>query len=97
MEYKFRNLTMAGATHFVSGNFKNETDEFHEESGGIQEWCYDEDDAKNIMALMQQDPRFSNLQVEEWQDEDDANWELAEEIFWSDMEEKSKELNKIWN
>jgi len=32
--------------------------------GGILEWCWDQEDAENLLRQMQQDPRFSDLSAQ---------------------------------
>lgn len=36
-------------------------------STGVLEWCYDEQDATAILAIMQEHPRFKNLSAHQWQ------------------------------
>lgn len=32
---------------------------------GVLEWCFDEEDARNVKREMEKDPRFSNLKIYE--------------------------------
>jgi hypothetical protein len=72
VSYKLRNLpcNIADDDHLwaVSGSFEDFEDGFGR-SGGVMEWCYDEVDANNILSMMQQDPRYSDLRAHKWKPE----------------------------
>jgi hypothetical protein len=67
VSYKLRNLpcNIVDDDHLwaVSGGF----DDGRERSGGVLEWCYDEEDANNILSMMQLDPRYSDLRAHKWE------------------------------
>lgn len=43
--------------------------------GGVLEWCYDEEDANELLAEMKKDPRFSELTAHVWE----SSWEDEEQ------------------
>lgn len=66
--YVFRNLPCNiqpdEALWCVRGRLNDPTEPLH--GGGVLEWCYNEGDAKERLAMMERDPRFSNLQATSW-------------------------------
>lgn len=58
--YTFRNLSCINKEFCIVGNFSDETGF----SSGVQEWCWDYEDAKILFDMMKYDKRFSNLSIE---------------------------------
>lgn len=58
--YTFRNLSCINKEFCIVGNFSGEFGL----SFGVQEWCWDFEDAKNLLNMMKYDKRFSNLSIE---------------------------------
>lgn len=63
--YKFRNLPYSiqpdEKLWCVSGSFKHF-------GSGVLEWCYNKQDAEEVLASMKQDERFVYAHVEKWTD-----------------------------
>ena len=78
--YNFRNLSCVGKTHFIEGKSIND-------GCGVLEWCWDKSDAEYILSEMLKDSQFSDLSIGEWQTEDNANDEMAEDLFWNSIDD----------
>jgi hypothetical protein len=62
--YQYRNLpcNVSDPCWFVQGDFRDPSGH----GGGVLEWCYDEQDARERLTIMQTYPEFSNLTVGQW-------------------------------
>lgn len=61
VRYQYRNLpcNVSDPCWFVQGDFRDPSGY----GSGILEWCYDEQDAQNRLAIMQTYPEFSRLSI----------------------------------
>ena len=63
--YRMRNLPCRDMPYAVCGNMY---DIYHDgtivNGHGVLEWCWDSEDAYNILMMMRMDERFSNLTVQ---------------------------------
>ncbi len=58
--YQYRNLpgNLCATPWFVQGGADN--------GAGVLEWCFDEQDARERLAIMVTYPEFSNLSINQW-------------------------------
>ena len=64
-------------------------------SGGVLEWCYDEEDAKTRLSMMQLDPRYSNLTAHKWEQEPPTP-DYNGLVPWDEMTEKMLDLQHLY-
>lgn len=58
--YEYRNLPCTAGVWAVVGHDRIR------DAVGVLEWCYDQSEAEERLAIMARYPQFSNLRVERW-------------------------------
>lgn len=69
----------------VCGGFTDENGP----GGGVLEWCYNESDALVRKSFMARDPRYSDLSVRKWKENDSDNITVEPGLSLSEMQSQT--------